>query len=56
MARGSQGPSPATVTGSTKASSLTHDISHDMSAPPNKEREITRVRARIAELEADLGI
>lgn len=30
--------------------------SHELSAPPNKEREIARVRARIAELEADLGI
>jgi hypothetical protein len=30
--------------------------SHDPGAPRYNAREITRVRARIAELEADLGI
>jgi hypothetical protein len=30
--------------------------SHDPGAPRYNEREIARVRARIAELEADLGI
>jgi len=29
---------------------------HDPGAPPYNEREIARIRTRIAELEADLGI